>query len=170
MFKPIDTCLLCKSTAAHSLVLFKHLIRFSCVAKHRISIGKKSNLLHSNDRWLKDINRKKNQGKTIDRVHLFQENLMVAKIARTDCYIRYKKARRFCWSYSFNYSFDCFSRIRLFMSRFFTDIEETVLFVESAARHKTSLAIKRKLWLVPIFSILHFLLAFQRNTFWKKNS
>ena len=85
MFKPIDTCLrgICKSTAAHSLVLFEHLIRFSCVAKHRISIGKKSNLLHSNDRWLKDINRKKNQGKTIDRVHLFQENLMVAKIDLT---------------------------------------------------------------------------------------
>ena len=56
------------------------------------------------------------------------------------------------------------------MSRFFTDIEATVLFVESAARNKTSLTIKRKLWLVPIFSILHFLSAFQRNTFWKKNS
>ena len=70
--------------------------RLSCVAKHRISIGKKSNLRHSRDRWLKDIKRKKDlKGKTIERVHLSQEYLLVAKISLTDCYKRYKKARQF---------------------------------------------------------------------------
>ena len=88
-------------SVAHSLILLlriilEHLICLSCVAKHRISIGKKSNLRHSRDRWLKDMNRKKNlKGKTIERVHLSQEYLLVAKISLTDCYKRYKKARQF---------------------------------------------------------------------------
>ena len=88
-------------SVAHSLILLlriilEHLIRLSCVAKHRISVGKKSNLRHSRDRWLNDINRKKNlKGKTIERVHLSQEYLLVAKISLTDCYKRYKKARQF---------------------------------------------------------------------------
>ena len=88
-------------SVAHSLILLlriilEHLICLSCVAKHRISIGKKSNLRHSRDRWLKDMNRKKNvKGKTIERVHLSHEYLLVAKISLTDCYKRYKKARQF---------------------------------------------------------------------------
>ena len=35
------------------------------------------------------------KGKTIERVHLSQEYLLVAKISLTDCYKRYKKARQF---------------------------------------------------------------------------
>ena len=49
-------------------------IRFSCVAKRRISFGKKSKPRHSRDRRRKDINRKKNlEGKAIEHLHLFQE-------------------------------------------------------------------------------------------------
>ena len=66
MFEPIDTCLwvICKSVTTHSLVLplrilLEHLIRFSCVVKQRISIGKKYKLRHSRDRCQKDIKRKK---------------------------------------------------------------------------------------------------------------
>ena len=42
------------------------------------------------------IKQKENlKGKTIERVHLSQEYLLVAKISLTDCYKRYKKARQF---------------------------------------------------------------------------
>ena len=45
----------------------------------------------------------------------------------------------------------------LFLSPFFTDIEATVLFVESAARHKTSLTIKTQT--VTRFNFFHFTLS-----------
>ena len=100
MFKLIGTCLRgsCKAIAAHSLVLLlrivlEHLIRLSYVAKHEF---KKSNLRHSRNRWLKDVNRKKNlKGRTIERVRLFHEYLLVAKKALTDCFNRFKTVRRF---------------------------------------------------------------------------
>ena len=63
---------ICKSVATHLLVLLRilleHLIHFSCAAKHRISIVKKSKFRHYRDRWLKDIYEKKNlEGKMIER-------------------------------------------------------------------------------------------------------
>ena len=70
--------------AEHSLflllrILLEHLIHFSCVAKRRIPLGKKSKLRHSRDQWRKDINKKKNlEGKTIEHVHLFQEQFLEA--------------------------------------------------------------------------------------------
>ena len=110
-------------SVAHSLILLlriilEHLICLSCVAKHRISIGKKSNLRHSRDRWLKDIIRKKNlKGKTIERVHLSQEYLLAAKISLTDCYKRYKKARQFFLSRTHSMTFYRFSRIQFYDSK-----------------------------------------------------
>ena len=110
-------------SVAHSLILLlriilEHLIRLSCVDKHRISIGKKSNLRHSRDRWLKDMNRKKNlKGKTIERVHLSHEYLLVAKISLTDCYKRCKKARQFFLSRTHSMTFYRFSRIQFYDSK-----------------------------------------------------
>ena len=121
--KLIGTCLRgsCKAIAAHSLVLLlrivlEHLIRLSYVAKHEF---KKSNLRHSRNRWLKDVNRKKNlKGRTIERVRLFHEYLLVAKKTLTDCFNRFKTVRRFFFiSRSFNDFFDRFSRIPLFDSK-----------------------------------------------------